>query len=462
MLSKLSATAVIVRVMKRSAAGTVYRTAVVPVRLTGADYRLAHAAHHVAGRLWTHGIAGVRQFWRDHGTDPDLNEIRRILANADRELRALHAHSRQAIADDIVDAIATYRANRTRGHAGRARAPWRDKSYRPLTFTRGYGWRLDAKNSGRLWLSLGRGRPRLGIRVPDVIASATGHPVAPHLWGQIQLCWNRDARTHELHIAYPSAAAALTLDPDLVVAIDEGIINPMTLATATPAGIEVTVINGRHARTLKHRRNTAVAALRKRMAKCIKGSRQWRRYDAALRRANHTAAAGLRNVDPQVSRKAADMIIAANAGQVSIGDVRGIERHTAHAERRRAGRHQRRRLSQWSRGRQERYLADKTGVTVEHINESYSSKTCPACLNINRPTGRHYRCHACQFACHRDAVGAINILMRTRHGAYTRIDPHSTIRVTYLRATPITAARRDRCGTEYSPEPGHPQHRLVA
>lgn len=160
--------------------------------------------------------------------------------------------------------------------------------------------------------------------MPDVIDSATGQPVAPHLWGEIRLCWNRDARTHELHVAYPSAAAVLALDPDLVVATDEGIINPMTLATAAPAGIEVTVINGRHARALKHRRNTAVAALRKRMAKCIKGSRQWRRYDAALRRANHTASAGLRNLDHQVSRKAADMIIAVNAG-----------------------RHQRRRLSQW-------------------------------------------------------------------------------------------------------------------
>jgi transposase len=276
------------------------------------------------------------------------------------------------------------------------------------------------------------------------------------------LCWNPDARTHELHIAYPSAITIPELDPDQVVAIDEGIINPMTLATATPAGIAVTVINGRHARALKHRRNTAVAALRKRMAKCTKGSRQWRRYDAALRRANHTATAGLRNLDHQVSRKAADTIIAANAGRVSIGDVRGIERHTAQAERRRAGRHQRRRLSQWSRGRQERYLAEKTGVTVEHINEAYSSKTCPACLHINRPTGRHYRCRACQFACHRDAVGAINILMRTRHGAYTPIDPNTTIRVTYLRATPLTTARRDRCGTEYSPEPGHHQHRLVA
>jgi hypothetical protein len=199
-----------------------------------------------------------------------------MLAGADAEMLALHSHTRQAIADDLVDAIATYRANRTRGRAGHARASWRDKSYRPLSFTRGFGWRLDAKNSSRLWLSLGRGRPRIGIRTPQVHDSATGQPVPPHLWGEIRLCWNRDAHTHELHIAYPNAVTIPARDPDQLVAIDEGIINPMTLATATPDGIEVTVINGRHARSLKHRRNTAVAALRKRMAKCTKGSRQWR------------------------------------------------------------------------------------------------------------------------------------------------------------------------------------------
>lgn len=462
MVSKMSAVAVIVWIVKRSAAGTVYRTAVVPVRLTGGDFRLAHAAHHAAGRLWSHGIAEVRQFWSDRGADPDLQQIRGMLAAADPDLLALHAHTRQAIADDIVDALATYRANRDRGRAGRARAPWREKSYRPLTFTRGFGWRLDPKRSGRLWLSLGRGRPRIGLRVPDVIDSATEQPVPAQRWGEIRLCWNHDSRTHELHIAYPSAVSLPVLDPGQVLAIDEGIINPMTLATLTQDGIEVTVINGRHARAVKHRRNAAVAALRKRMAKCTKGSRQWRRYDTALRRANHAASTGLRNVDHQVSRKAADMIISVNAGRVSIGDVCGIERNTAKAERRRAGRHQRRRLSQWSRGRQERYLSEKTGVALEHINEAYSSKTCPACLFINRPAGRQYRCHVCQFACHRDAVGAINILMRTLHGAYTRIDLDTTIRVTYLRATPLTAARRNRCGTEYSPEPGHHQHQLVA
>lgn len=462
MLSKMLATIAIVGFVNRSAAGSAYRTAIVSIRLSGADYRLAHGAHHVAGRLWSHGIAGVRQFWSERGTDPDLAQIRGILSAADAELLALHAHTRQAIADDIVDAIATYRANRARGRAGLARAPWREKVYRPLTFTRGFGWRLDKNNGARLWLSLGRGRPRIGIRTPQVFDSATGQPAPPQQWGEIRLCWNRDARTHELHIAYRSALVNPVLDLDQVVAIDEGVINPMTLATLTADGIEVTVINGRHARALKHRRNTAVAALRKRMAKCTKGSRQWRRYDTALRRANHSTQAGLRNLDHQVTRKAADMIIAASAGRVGIGDVRGIERNTAKAERRRAGRHQRRRLSQWSRGRQERYLGEKTGVSAEHVDESYSSKTCPECLHLNRPTGRKYRCRACQFTCHRDAVGAINILMRTLHGAYTRIDPDTPIRVAYLRATPLTAARRDRGGTEYSPEPGHHQHRLVA
>ena len=37
---------------------------------------------------------------------------------------------------------------------------------------------------------------------------------------------------------------------------------------------------------------------------------------------------------------------------------------------------------------------------------------------------------------HRDAVGAINILMRAIHGCYTRIDPGTAIWVTYLRAVP--------------------------
>lgn len=40
----------------------------------------------------------------------------------------------------------------------------------------------------------------------------------------------------------------------------------------------------------------------------------------------------------------------------------------------------------------------------------------------------------CDFTCHRDAVGSINILQKATFGTYVPIDPATQIRVTYLRA----------------------------
>jgi len=226
------------------------------------------------------------------------------------------------------------------------------------------------------------GPTRLGIRVPT--SSTRPRPsVAPHLWGQIQLCWNRDARTHELHTAYPSAAAALTLDPDLVVAIDEGIINPMTWPppprryrghgdqrpprprTQTPPQHRgrSAAING----WPMHQRVPAVAALRRRTATC-----------------NHTAAAGLRNLDHQVVTQAADMIMPPTPDR-SASAMSAASNATRPRRAPRAGRHQRRRLSQWSRGRR-----NATSPTRRCHREHITSRTprnLPACLNINRPTG---------------------------------------------------------------------------
>jgi hypothetical protein len=149
----------------------------------------------------------------------------------------------------------------------------------------------------------------------------------------------------------------------------------MTIAVQTPDGFDVTVINGRHARSVRHRRNTAVAHLARLQSKCTKGSRRWVKLDKARKHAQFAAANGLRNVDHQVWRKVADLAVAHDTGTIILRGVRGIEKNTLRTERRRAGRHQRRCLSQWSRGRQERYLREKTLRNVSHINEAYSSKT---------------------------------------------------------------------------------------
>ena len=411
-----------------------YRVAVVSVRLNSADYVTAHDACHRAAQLWNHAVGALRDHWAGNEGDPTVKQMRHLVAAADPDLLQLHAHTKQAITDDLLDAVATYRANLREGRP--AKAPWREKRYRPLSFTAGYGWRAAG---GNLNLSLGRGRARLRVPLPTIVDSSSGETVEPELWGEIRLCWDRDARHWTLHIAYQTAALP-QLDPARHLAVDEGIINPMTAAVETADSYEITVINGRSARAVKRRRNTAVTALRKKMARCTKGSRQWLRYNAALKRANAKAQSSLRNVDHQVSRKVANLAITHDTGTIVVGDVRGIEKSTRKAEKRRFGRDQRRRLSQWSRGRQERYLGEKTGVKICHLDESWSSKTCPACLTRNRPSGRNYRCHECGFSCHRDAVGALNILMRSVHGAYTRINPDKPVRVLYLRATPLRVA----------------------
>jgi hypothetical protein len=65
----------------------------------------------------------------------------------------------------------------------------------------------------------------------------------------------------------------------------------------------------------------------------------------------------------------------------------------------------------------------------DHVpNESASTGRWRTVVAPVTLTGADYR------RAHRDAVGAINILMRAIHGGYRRLDPGTVIRVTYLRA----------------------------
>ena len=251
--------------------------------------------------------------------------------------------------------------------------------------------------------------------------------------GEIQLCWDIDDRRWSLRIPYATERP----EPcgDAVTSVDEGIINPMALATWADAHtINVTIINGREGRATKRLRNKSIGSIQSKLSRTKNGSRRHRRLVAAKKKIKAKANHRLRDFDNQVARKAANHAIAHNSGRLVYGDVRGIEQRTR--RRRSAGRHQRQILSQWSRGRQEQYLNESTGMEGEHLDGSNSTKTCPACGARNRPTGRNYRCanSECGFACHRDAVGAINILQKAIHGTYVPIGPDAKIRVTYLRA----------------------------
>ncbi|WP_344118263.1 transposase [Streptomyces blastmyceticus] len=443
-------------------------TAVVPVWLNRADHVRAHAACHASAMLWNRTVAWVRGEWRA-GRSPGREDIRRYVTSLPAEARPVHAHTAQAVAYDLADAIALARANKAQGMAA-VKFPWREKRYRRLVFTTGFGWKITSR--GRLALSLGRGRERVVLPVPE-LTNRNGVLVTPDRWGEIKLCWDGAARGWSLRIAHRvpddrlsdasghegAEAAGIRA---VTVAVDEGIVNPMTLAIRAPDGAyEVAVINGRAARAVKQRRNKGAARLQSKLSRCQSGSRRFRKLSEARKKLTARTGRRLRDFNHQVTAKANRFIreqVEAHEQAVPtgarvvvrlvVGDVRGVERNTE--KKRRTSRSTRQQLSQWERGTQERLLAYKTGLAIRHISEAYSSQTCPYCLTRRKVRGRSYACvnKTCASVLNRDAVGGVNIhTLAVNDGTYVPVPPETVIRVKYLRAQPgWSADQRERHG----------------
>ena len=120
-------------------AGLVGMTAIVPVHLPWKQHRSAHAACHAAALLWNQTVDWLHGQWRAKKS-PKKEDIRRFVTSLPAGARPFHAHTAQAIAYDLHDALVTMRENKKAGR--KARAPWREKKYRPLSFTKDFGWRI--------------------------------------------------------------------------------------------------------------------------------------------------------------------------------------------------------------------------------------------------------------------------------------------------------------------------------
>ncbi|MFF7842009.1 hypothetical protein ACFZC6_24860 [Streptomyces ossamyceticus] len=171
----------------------------VPVWLKRAEHERAHAACHASALLWNRTLSWVRGEWAV-GRSPGREDVRRHVTSLPAEVRPLHAHTAQAVAYDLANAISLARTNKAQGISG-VKFPWREKSYRPLVFTAHFGWKV--KDQARLVLSLGKSRERIVLPVPEFV-DRLGLVVTPDRWGEMKLCWSSAAHGWALHISYRS------------------------------------------------------------------------------------------------------------------------------------------------------------------------------------------------------------------------------------------------------------------
>jgi len=197
-------------------------------------------------------------------------------------------------------------------------------------------------------------------------------------------------------------------------------------------GYDALIISGRKLRAVKQYRNKRVAQLQEAMSRCKKYSRKWRKLNQTKRRLMERTRRRIKDLNHKITTSAIQWCIEHGISTLVIGDIKGI----AQKSKERLARSVRQKISQWSFYKQKEYIqykAERVGIEVVEVSEAYTSRTCPRCGTLNKPNNRNYSCANCNLKCHRDVVGAYNILTMHRYGTLVPNDLFPYPKPKYLR-----------------------------
>jgi len=193
--------------------------------------------------------------------------------------------------------------------------------------------------------------------------------------------------------------------------IDLGEVHPVVVDT----GKRVIIVNGGELRSKRRYQNKAKGQFQRKMAKKKRGSRRWKRLNKAKKRVTQKLDNQINDILHKQSTKIVCAMKEDGVKTVGIGDMRDLRNHVDY------GAKANQKIHQMPSGRVRSmitYKALRLGMTVELVDEAYSSQTCPKCGARNKTSTRNYECRSCGFRYHRDGVGAVNIRSKTMYTAY--------------------------------------------
>jgi len=283
----------------------------------------------------------------------------------------------------------------------------------------------DAK-TGQLALPMGRGRKSLVFRV-DLDFEPQG----------VKLVWNDG---YQLHLIRPLEEKEPEVPGTAKACVDLGEIHQAAVVTDTG---EALVVSGRGMRSQKRLLSKQLGQLSRKRSRCKKASRRYRKLNRARRKRSALTNRRVRDLRHKGTRQVIDFCQRQGVGTIFIGDPRGVREKDC-------GRHHNQRVSRWEVGQDLSYLGHKAplaGMTCLTGEERGTSSRCPSCRRRHKPKGRLWRCPACGFIGHRDAVGAVNM-----HALAFDQEVTFPVSVTYQRPGPERAA----CGVNNRKSGGPP------
>jgi putative transposase len=395
-------------------------------RLSAATLAQCAALRREAGRCWTDLVADHQQA-RAQGRWLSVRELEQLgAAGGAGGPYALHSQTIQALAQKLDANLATATQVRQQ-EAGQGVVttayPYRPKPYQTLI------WKdqaIQVTAGGRMRLSNGAKRAPLLLALREEYHQADIRK-AELTWraDHYELCLTIDTGEHP---PPPQTGGEMA-------GVDLGEVH---IAAITTTRRNALVISGRRLRACKQGRNRAHAILQEKLSRCRRGSKRWRRLSQRKAQVSAKLYRQQRDLLHQAARKAVRFCQAQGVSRIAVGDVRDIQTGVS------LGRQANQKISQWPHGQFVRYLQDKAqrlGIGVEQIDETYSSRTCSHSGHVHpaSPRGRRFRCTGCGARVHRDVNGSANICSKAAYGRYGRVQADT---VKYLR--PIVVAPRYR------------------
>ncbi len=392
--------------------------------LDSATLDQCQALRQEAGRLWT-DIVTLHAQAQAQGRWLSASDLEQATKGGQY---ALHSQSVQALCQKFAANVETA-AELRRQECAETRHiqtayPHHPKVYQTVV------WKdqgLTVLPSGELRLPTGGQRQPLLLPLPEEYRQANLR--------RVEMTWRADH--YELCLTLDTGAALpCPLSAGAVAGIDLGEVH---IAAVTTTRRHALLVSGRQLRSCKQWRNKVHSVLQAQLSRCQPGSRRAQRLLKRKARVSARVYRQQRDLLHQAARKVVDYCQAEGVSQIAVGDVRDIQTGVS------LGKQTNQKISQWPHGQFARYLREKAarlGITVEWIDEAYSTRTCSHCGHVqpSSPRGRRFRCLGCGARVHRDVNGANNICSRAIYGRYAKVQADT---VKYLRpigVAPMTRA----------------------
>lgn len=365
--------------------------------------------NRISAQVWNDCLKIAKDYYKQYGKWIGKSELQKLVKGK----YPIHSQSIQAVAHKYLWARDAAKRARKQGITT-VKYPYKQKK----NFNTKWGNNgFKIYDNGKIELSLGLWQ---GKRQEPIIVWIKNIPKGKVK--EIELIYDRKLM---LCLIYDDGIQPEVNNNEFTASIDLGEIHAISAVSENNEGI---IITGRKLRSIKRLRNKKLAELQRKMNKCKKGSRQWGKYNRAKQYILSKTKVQLTDALHKISKKFVDWCVEQKIKHVVVGDVEGVQRNTKKKKRKTVNQ----KLSQWQFGKLLQYLEYKLqaqGITLEKIDEAYTSQTCPVCTRRKKPSGRVYKCK-CGYEQHRDIHGASNILTKKLYGQFQPMEVKS---IKYLR-----------------------------